>query len=104
MQPGKPAPYRVIGAEVVREALRGLKRLADVAGERDKFLTSANRIVERLGTDPLVFGEPRFDLQHLQLQVRVGVYGNLTVQYAVDEERHIVYILKLMLFGGHGLS
>jgi hypothetical protein len=104
MQPGENAPYRVIGAELVVNALRGLKRLADVAGEGNKFLSSAKRIVDRLATGPLEFGEPRFDLQNMQLQVRVGVYGNLTVQYAVDEERRIVYILNFMLYGDHGLS
>jgi hypothetical protein len=104
MQPGEHPPYRVIGAERVVNTLRGLKRLADAAGEGSKFLSSAKRIIDRLATDLLEFGEPRFDLQHMQLQVRVGVYGNLTVQYAVDEERHIVYILKFMLYGDHGLS
>jgi hypothetical protein len=104
MQPGKNAPYRVLGAELVVNTLRGLKRLADVAGEGNQFLSSAKRIVDRLATDPLDFGEPRFGLPNLQLQVRIGGFGNLAVQYAVDEERRIVYILKFMLYGDQGLS
>ena|SRR6266851_5678222 len=104
MQPGMNAPYRVVGAELVGNTLRGLKRLADVTGEGSTFLASAKAIVERLTTNPLEFGEPRFDLQHLQLQVRVGVYGNLSVQFAVDEQRRIVYLLNVILLGGHELS
>lgn len=104
MQPGKDAPYRVVGAELVGDSLRGLKRLADAAGQTRLLLDSAKGIVERLETDPLGFGEPRYDLHHLQLQVRIGMYRMLAAQYAVDEERRIVYVLKLTPAAGYELS
>jgi hypothetical protein len=40
----------------------------------------------------------------MQLQVRIGIYRILSVRYAVDEERRIVYLLKITPVGGHGLS
>lgn len=56
------------------------------------FVAAFRGIVERLRTDPLVFGEPSYRLPALQLQVRRGAISPLLVDYAVHEEQHLVFV------------
>jgi hypothetical protein len=47
---------------------------------------------ERLRTDPLEFGEPLYSLPAMALQVRQAMVGRLLIDYAVHEEKRIVFI------------
>jgi hypothetical protein len=72
-----------------------LKRFHDGAmkqGRGGLFLAAFRFIVQRLRTDPLVFGEELYRLPALKLIVRQAVVSPLVVDYAVDDERPLVFI------------
>lgn len=104
MAEGQNDPYQVVNASQVTVDLKALLAEAAARGIGDKVFFAMKTIVERLHQDPLEFGEPRYDLQWMQLQVRIGGFGGLVVRYAVDEARHLVYLLDVTPLPGLGLS
>lgn len=52
-------------------------------------------IDERLRLDPLEFGEPRFRLPNLNLQVRIGAVREVVVSFGVNATKRLVIINKL---------
>lgn len=97
-------PYRVVYSMLCREETRQL--LARAAAQ-DRFAEIAQAIRDvntRLEWIPLDFGDPLRDLVHLGLQERIGLLAPLTVIYAVDEARRIVYVsLPFKLLPNSGL-
>jgi hypothetical protein len=51
-------------------------------------------IIERLTNDPLGWGDPNYRLHHLGLLRCRGLRSPLSVYYAVDEVRRIVYLTE----------
>jgi hypothetical protein len=68
-------------------------------GSAAEFLSALRAIDERLATDPLTFGEPRFHLKELRLEVRIAIVAPLAVSYAVHEEHPLVLPKTLRLLG-----
>lgn len=89
--------YVVVIAKSVQKALQTLYQQAMEKGTKDQFSSAARAIDERLKTDPLGWGEPTYHLQFMGLQVRLGVIPPLAVLFAVDENRHIVYVMRFTL-------
>jgi hypothetical protein len=85
--------FRVVYSENVRTALRNLLERANARGRLDEFEAAVRTIDSHLQQRPTVFGEPRNDLQQAGLQVRAGSVKPLAVTFAVDEERHLVYVV-----------
>lgn len=80
-----------------QEAQTALRDILTDAATRDKEL--ARRIREalqtadqRFHTDPRTFGEARFVLQHLRLEVRVAVVLPLCFSFAVHETLSVVFV------------
>jgi hypothetical protein len=77
-----------------------LRRLLDVLRDRGK-LESATRalrwIAEELSRTPMEFGESRYDLQHLDLHLRVACIGEIRVDFAVHLRSHQVFIRRWSL-------
>jgi hypothetical protein len=61
-------------------------------------------ISHRLAMDPLVWGEERYRLDQMGLQVRCGIHAQLRVNFAVDEQRRIVYVTEFLPLTGHPLE
>jgi hypothetical protein len=61
-------------------------------GIGEHFLTAFRYILLRLRTDPLVFGEALCRLPVLELAVRQAIVSPLVVDYAVHEERLLVFV------------
>lgn len=104
MAEGPNAPYQIVNASQVGAALKALLAAAAARGIGDKVLHAIKTIVERLQQAPLEFGEPRFDLFWMRLQVRICGFGGLVVSYAVDDARRLVYLLDIIPLAGLGLS
>jgi hypothetical protein len=89
---GQSVPYEVLMSGQDRSALLQFHRKAMLKGTSKQFVSALRRIYERLRKDPQVFGEPLYRLPLLHLQVRQAVILPLEVQYAVHEERPLVFI------------
>lgn len=70
----------------------------------DQLVATLQAIHQTLTTEPLIWGDPQFHYQHLDLRVYRGIQDMLYVYYAVDEKRRIVYVKDLILRPGHPLG
>lgn len=89
---GQHGEYEVRASERTRADLKQHQRQAAKTGIGEHFLSALRVIGERLRTDPLIFGEPQYRLPALKLSVRQAVVAPVVVDYAVHEERPIVFI------------
>jgi hypothetical protein len=92
--------YQVVVSGEVQERLKNLHRKAKDKGQGARVLTAVKQIVARLRTDPLDFGEPRFSLRHLNLEVRVATMPPLLVVYGVHTERRTVFVRDFLALPG----
>lgn len=76
----------------VGKELTGLQRQASRRGQGKEFASAFRRIVGILRRNPNKAGEPLFRLASLGLQVRTIIVAPLVIDFAVNEEHHIVYI------------
>jgi hypothetical protein len=79
-----------------------LQRIADAQGRGSEFLTAAESAYERMRNDPFDFGEPLYRLPKLLLQVRCAVIRPLRIDFAVCENRPVVFIKNIHLLASHG--
>ena len=61
-------------------------------GTGQSFVAAFRQIVQRLSRDPQIFGEPLYRLAAMQLSVRQAAVLPLVVDYAVHEQRFLVFI------------
>ncbi len=100
--PAGESPYRLSSSKRVNDAFRALYRRACELGLEEKFLAAAKRIVDRLRSDPLEFGEARYRYRRVKAQVRIASVSPLIVHYAVHEQERIVFIKEIDSFPGFG--
>ncbi len=55
----------------------------------------------RLAFEPAEWGEPRYHLQDLGLEVRFGTFKMLNVWYGVSETRRVVFVKLFQFRGDH---
>jgi hypothetical protein len=92
--------YQVDYSGAVGAALRRLYRRAKQRGQGKQFTAAFREILASLRTKPLTVGEPLYSLPGLQLQVRTIVVAPLLLDFAVHEERRIVWIKGGKLLSG----
>src|SRR5437762_12181424 len=90
-------PFAVHDSGAVRKLFLDLQLRAALEGRGQEMLDAYRQIVQRLQTDPLGFGEPKYSLKHLRLQVRSCSIRPLVVDYAVTVEHQLVFIKFLRL-------
>jgi hypothetical protein len=90
-------PYEVHNSGVVFQALQRLQRLAAREGRRDKFLWALRQVHQRLRWDPTGFGEPLYQLPALRIEIRHGAIRPLFVDFAVCQDRPLVFIRGVAL-------
>jgi hypothetical protein len=61
----------------------------------DDYLAALLTIQKRLERDPDVFGEPRFHLNHLDIQLRIAIVRPLSVTFGVNAEKRLVFIARI---------
>jgi hypothetical protein len=92
-------PYKVV---ISRSELQKLQRWGEWArrsGVLDDYLVALKTINFRLSFEPAEWGEPRYTLHELELDIRLGTFDMLNVWYGVSEARRIVYV-KVFQFRG----
>ena len=96
--------YEVICSQAIAESLGHLQRRAS-RSEGGKGIAAAFRqIVLRLGRNPNTFGEPLHRLPGLRVQVRTCVVRPLVVDFAVSEERPLVFLKGVALLSHRPVS
>src|SRR5262245_18519907 len=63
----------------------------------DNYLAALKTVNYRLSFEPEEWGEPRYTLRKLELEVRFGTEKMLNVWYGVSRKKHVVYV-KLFPF------
>jgi hypothetical protein len=89
---GQRPYYEISMSRVAGAALKQLHRQAAQAGTGPRFVAAYREILERLHKDPLDFGEPQYCLPALRLLVCQEVVAKLVVDFAVHEDRPLVFI------------
>jgi hypothetical protein len=90
--------YQVHCATVVAEEIFQLQQSVPQS-QRKRFADVFEQIVRRLQHDPNEFGEPLYHLPSLRMQVRTAVILPLAVDFAVCEDRPLVFIKSGRLLG-----
>jgi hypothetical protein len=91
--------YQVSVSANVAEAVKQLAKAAASTGRRVAFLASFQKIHQRLQNHPSKFGEIRFRLHALKMGYYIGAIAPVAVQFAVHEEKPIVFVSKVFLMG-----
>jgi hypothetical protein len=81
-------------SQQTKALLKQQHREAAGAGKGKRFLTSLRHILERLRQDPLAFGDPLYRLPALKLLVCQAAVLPIVVDFAVHEERPLVFIRR----------
>lgn len=94
--------YQIGYSGAVGETLRQLQRQATSRGQGKAFAAAFRRIVRALHKDPNAVGEPLYRLPILRLQVRTVAVSPLVIDFAVSEDRPVVYIKSGKLLSARG--
>jgi hypothetical protein len=89
---GEPAEYDVQMSQRTMTEVKQLHAQAAAAGKGVRFIAAFRQIIEQLRTTPLTFGEVLYHLPALRLVVCQGAVAPLLVDYAVHEDRPVVFI------------
>jgi hypothetical protein len=93
--------WEVICSPVNAEIFRQLQRQASETGRGKAMVSAFRQIVERLQRDPTEAGEPSYRLPAMRMQIRRIVVRPLVVDFAVSEDRPLVFIKGAFLLSKH---
>ena len=94
-QPENPQTYRLSYSGVVVAQIAAILEAAQVRGILGIVGDALRRMEEILATEPLGFGEAQFRLPGMRVLERVGVIHPICINYAVSEDRPIVFIKRI---------
>jgi hypothetical protein len=83
-----------------RNTIAHLKHLIELLRNQGKGEVTAKSlrwIQGELSRTPMQFGESRYRLEHLDLQLRIAFVGTLAVEFAVNEASRQVFIRRWAL-------
>ena len=89
--------YGVHFSGAVRQSLLIIQHRPSEQGRGEAVLTAFRQAIRRLTQDPTNFGEPLYRLPNLCMSVRNGVIRPLYIDYAVCEDRPLVFIKAVRL-------
>jgi hypothetical protein len=93
-----PAPlYQVHASAAVLEMIRQIQRQAEREGRGPLALAALREIERRLQREAGDLGEPTYRLPSLQLQMRTCAVGPLLVDFAVHENKPVVFVKGMKL-------
>jgi hypothetical protein len=93
--------FRAIYSGTLRQRVERLlieAKSVGFVGPIKEALLQLHEIMER---DPIGLGEPLYRLKHADLTVYAVVRRYLAVNYAVDEDRKLAYVMRFSLSGKH---
>jgi hypothetical protein len=91
-------PLRITGA-IRLLFLRAIRK-----GLTAQLLDALSQMDRHLAADPTRWGDPQFQLTNLNLMTYHRVEGPISISYAVDTVRRIVYVKSVQPFPGGGLE
>ena len=96
-------PYEVHNSGQITQAFLHLQRQASREGRGQDLLHATREVYKRLSRDPNEFGEPLYRLPNLRMQIRCAAIKPLSLDYAVCEDRPLVFIkaVRLLPRGSH---
>jgi hypothetical protein len=94
---GGPRRYQVHVSGALAAELRRLQRQAAREGRGGQFLAALRYLTERLEKDPNEAGEPLYRLPNLRVQVRTMAVRPLLIDFAVCEDRPLVFLNSVKL-------
>jgi hypothetical protein len=94
---GRGPPYEVHASDVIVKNLRRLQRQAARQGRGEEALTALRHIYQRPHQNPDAAGEALYRLPAIRMQVRTIVVRPLAVDFAVHEDRPLVFIKRVQL-------
>jgi hypothetical protein len=84
--------YEVHNSGAIAQAFLRLQLQATQEGRGPELLRATRTVAERLQNDPTDFGEPLYRLPALRMQVRCAIVRPLYINFAVCEDRPLVFI------------
>jgi hypothetical protein len=96
--------YRVSFPGPVLQQFRLWAEQARARGIASSFAAQLRRVIERLSTDPLAWGERRGTLGGRNLPVRHGAVPLFHIQCAVDTEAQVVFVIAARPMANSPLS
>jgi hypothetical protein len=96
--------FQLVTCGSVRQALKELLVRAADLGLDEVVIQAVKQIQRQLTQDPFGFGEPLYRLPNLKMEVRLAIVPPLAVQYAVHQEKPLVYLKTVAPLAGSGLS
>lgn len=89
--------YTVYASGGIAAIIRRIQRRAKREGRGDKVIAALTQIHQRLRQDPQNLGEPLYRLTSLRLEVRTCVIRPVAVDFAVHDDRYLVFIKGVKL-------
>jgi hypothetical protein len=77
--------------------IRQIQRQAEHEGRGPDALAALRRVYQRLRREASDLGEPTYRLPGLRLQMRTCAVGPLLVDFAVHEDRPVVFVKGMKL-------
>jgi hypothetical protein len=97
-------PYHVVFSQAHLAELQRLRERAKRLRVEVPFLLDVLTIRKQLAEKPAAWGDPAYPLRNLGLMMYHRVEGMLSIYYAVDEERRIVYPSTIKPLPNHPLG
>jgi len=95
-------PFQLGFSSMIAETIRQLQRQASREDRGTEFLNALRQMADRLRGDPGRFGEPLYRLPTLRMQVRCAVIPPIYMDFAVCEDRPLVFIKAVKLLAKQG--
>lgn len=94
MTEGSGEPYTVSISQNELDKLKRWGAWAEDAGVLEDYLQTLKTVNYRLAFEPMDWGEPRYTLHQLKLEIRLGTSKMLNVWYGVHFDERIVFVKK----------
>lgn len=93
--------YEVHNSNAIAAEFFRLQQEATQQGRGEELLRATRDAYDRLRKDPNEFGEPLFRLSVMRIQVRCAIIRPLYIDFAVCEDRPLVFIRAVRLLAPH---
>jgi hypothetical protein len=84
--------YHISSSKAAKEQFRQAIAMARENGQFALAVRAAEWMLDELARTPIEFGESRANLPALELQMRLAFVRPLAVQFAVHEEKRMVFV------------
>jgi hypothetical protein len=101
MSDPSPGPFRVVYSGAILEQIRALAVRAAARDRGNEFALNPRMMQTQLTADPQNWGDPVYNLRHLNWTVYDRAYGMLAIRYAVDPVERVVHVVKVQPLATH---